>query len=120
MPPQEKTPMPRLVVYKPTDEAVRLELEARLEALEAAVKSSQEAPEQQSEAEEPDKQKLGKVARRKRRLPRDYEDIPTTSSAETEAEGDKMPTDAISIDTDHGGTSAILAVEKEPPVKPAE
>ncbi len=62
---RKKMLMLRLVVAKPTDEAVLLELEARLKALEAAVRCGQETPKEQQETEELVKRDLGKVAQRK-------------------------------------------------------
>ncbi len=87
MPPQKKMSMLRSVVAKPTDEAVRLELDARLKALEAAVRRSQEALEDRREIKEPIKRDLVRVPRHERWPLRDDKEILTPSSAEVEAEG---------------------------------
>ncbi len=75
--------MVQSVVVKPTNEAVRLELEAHLKALEAVVRRSQEVPEERQEAEEPVKRAFGRVTWHKRWPPRDDRGILTPSSAET-------------------------------------
>ncbi len=95
MPPQKKMPMLRSAVVKPTDDAVRLELNTRLKALEAAVRHSQEVPEERQKADEPVKRDLGRVPQRERWPPRDDAKVLTLSSAEIEAEGKKPRTNTI-------------------------
>ncbi len=51
MPPQKKTPIIQSVIVKLTEEAVRLELDTRLKALEAAMRRSQGASKEKQEAE---------------------------------------------------------------------
>ncbi len=87
---QGKTPIIQSVVVKLTDEVVRLELEGRLKALEAAVKRNQGVLEERQEAEEPVKRGLGRVAQRVSWPPRDDEEVLTPSSAEVEAEGKEL------------------------------
>ncbi len=96
-PPQKRTPILKSMVARPTDEAIRLELEARLEALEAAVRRSQEVPKELQKIEEPAMRNLRKVARREMWPLRDDDENPTPSSAEMETEGKKQRTDITSV-----------------------
>ncbi len=60
-------------------------MEARLEALEDAVRRSQEAPEKQSEAKEPDKRNFDRAVRCEEWSSRDARDVQTPCPAKTEA-----------------------------------
>ncbi len=110
VPPQKETPKTQSVVVKPAEEAVRLELKARLKALEARVRHSQEVPENLQEAEERVKRDLGRVAHRERWPLRDDEEIPTPSSTKVEAEGKKPQTDTMSVDEDAVGIDMVYVL----------
>ncbi len=97
MPSQKKTPTIRLVAIRPTDEAVRLKLDACLKALEAHVRRSQEAPNEPKETEGSAKQDLGRVARRERRPPKDDEEVLTLFSTKIEVEEKTAWTDDMSV-----------------------
>ncbi len=100
VPPRERTPVLELVAAKPMNETTRLKLEARLEALEAAVKRGQGVLEDFQKTEESAKRGLEKVARREKWAPRDDEESITPSSADVEAEEKRLKTDFAVVNKD--------------------
>ncbi len=115
MPHQKKTPIIQSVTTKLASDTVRLELDTRLKAPEAAVRRSQQAPTKQEDVEG-----FVKVARCERWPPWNDEEVLTPSSVETEAEEKKTRTNAMLVDTDRDGTSPVRATKKEPQVKLVE
>ncbi len=89
-----------MAIVEPTDKAILPRLEARLKALDAAVRHNQEAPEESQKTKAFAKRGHGKVARRKRWPPRDNEESITLSSADVEVEEKRLRTESTMVDED--------------------